>query len=161
MCLDGLHILASACLQQMPKIQKSNTSKINSTIALYPGEFGSTPQGELYCNLCSVVVSHAKRFLVDSHRNTAKHQRGLPQRVNIHAQQFLDCTTKDFAMNVLEAFLSADIPLWKLRNNKLKKLFQSIGHPLPAEQTAVQELTNCTRQKWKKSNSMFKKSRRS
>jgi len=36
---------------------------------------------------------------------------------------------------LLKAFLSADIPLWKLRHIELKKLFESIGHPLPSEQT--------------------------
>ena len=35
----------------------------------------------------------------------------------------------------MKAFLSADIPLRKLRNKNLKKLFASIGHPLPTEQT--------------------------
>ena len=36
---------------------------------------------------------------------------------------------------VTKAFLSADIPLYKLENTHIKNLFRDIGHRLPSETT--------------------------
>ena len=36
---------------------------------------------------------------------------------------------------VTKAFLSADIPLYKLNNKHIKDLFHDIGHSLPSETT--------------------------
>ena len=47
---------------------------------------------------------------------------------------------------VTKAFLSADIPLYKLNNTHIKNLFRDIGHRLPSEttcgQTALQSSEN-------------------
>ena len=52
-------------------------------------------------------------------------------------QSFLDFNikSKTFAKTILESFLSADIPLYKLRNSSIKNLFNSLGHPIPSETT--------------------------
>ena len=39
----------------------------------------------------------------------------------------------NFAEKVTKAFLSADIPLHKLRNTHLQTLFREMGHTLPSE----------------------------
>jgi hypothetical protein len=118
----------------MPKIALSDRSKINAIVSQYPEEFVRSPNDDLYCNLCSTVVSHAKSYFVESHRKTAKHQRAIGVSANATVQQFLN-PKGDFTRDVLKAFLSADIPLWKLRNPELRKLFLGIGHPLPCEQS--------------------------
>ena len=41
----------------------------------------------------------------------------------------------DFAEKVTKAFLSADIPLYKLNNTHINNLFRDIGHRLPSEIT--------------------------
>jgi len=127
----------------MPKVAQISINKINANICKFPGEFIRTPSNELFCNICSTVVNHVKQFFVEAHRNTAKHVRGIIQSSsNSQTQLFLQPAFKsDFTKDVLKAFLSADIPLRKLRNKNLKKLFASIGHPLPAEQTCRMKVT--------------------
>ena len=102
----------------------------------------STFNNQLYCNLCNCAVSCYKRFLVDSHRNTSKHQKAFGSRaenlIPQTSQTFLRSSDTDFVEKVTEAFLPAYIPLYKLNNTHIKNLFRDIGHRLPSE-------TNCRR----------------
>ena len=119
----------------MPKFKQSNLSKINSIIARFPTEFSKTPAPELFCNICNCVVKCDKQFLVDSHRKTAKHQKQLPSSSSQppQSQSFIQFGRKDFTESVTRAFLSADIPLKKLRNEELRQMFRDIGKTLPSE----------------------------
>ena len=82
---------------------------------------------QLHCNLCNCVVSCNKRFLVASHRNTLKYQKALGSRSeNLIPQTlktFLRSSDTDFVKKITKAFLSADIPLYKLNNTHIKNLF--------------------------------------
>jgi len=51
------------------------------------------------------------------------------------SQTFLRSSNSDFVEKVTKAFLSANIPLYKLNNKHVKNLFSDIGHSLPAEST--------------------------
>ena len=92
--------------------------------------------------MCNCSVSCNKRFLVDSHQNTSKHQKASGSRSEIlipqTSQTFLRSSDTDFVAKVTKAFLSADIPLYKLNNTHLKNHFCDVGHRLPSE-------TNCRR----------------
>ena len=88
---------------------------------------------QLYCNLFNCAVSCNKRFLVDSHQNTSKHQKALDSRSE--NLKFLRSSDTDFVEKVTKAFLSADIPLYKLNNMYIKNLLRDIGHRLPSETT--------------------------
>ena len=85
------------------------------------------------------MVSCNKRFLVNSHRNTSKHQKAFGSRsVNLIpqiSQTFLRSSDTDFVEKVTKAFLSADISLYKLNNTHIENLFRDIGHRLPSETT--------------------------
>ena len=80
---------------------------------------------QLYCNLCNCAVSCNKRFLVNSHQNTSKHQKALGSRsenlILQTSQTFLKSSDTDFVEKVTKAFLSADILLYKLNNTHIKK----------------------------------------
>ena len=93
----------------------------------------------LYCNLCNCAVSCNKRFLVDSHRNTSKHQKALGSRsenlIPQTSQTFLRSSDTDFVKKVTKAFLSADIPLYKLNNTHIENFFRDFDHRLPSETT--------------------------
>ena len=82
---------------------------------------------QLYCNLCNCAVFCNKRFLVDSYRNTSKHQKALGSRsenlIPQTSQTFLSSDT-DFVEKVTKAFLSVDISMYKLNNRHIKNLFQ-------------------------------------
>ena len=92
---------------------------------------------ELYCNLCSCTVSCNNRFLADSIGNTSKHQKAFCSRsenlIPQTSQTFLRSNDTDFVEKVTKAFLSDDIPLYKLNNTHIKNLFRDIGHRLPSE----------------------------
>ena len=81
----------------------------------------------------------AANFLVDSHRNTLKQQKALGSRSEDDIPEtlltFLRSCGTDFVEKVTKAFLSADIPSYKLNNTHNKNLFRNIGHRLPSKTT--------------------------
>ena len=121
------------------KVKTVYAYKIQSIVKEFPDEFMRSLNNELYCNLCNCVVSCNKCFLVDSHQNTSKHQKALGSRsedlIPQTLQTFLRSSDTDFVEKVTKAFLSADIPLYKLNNMHIKNLFRDIGHRLPSETT--------------------------
>lgn len=124
---------------KMPKIKVSDSKKIKTIMDTFPGEFQSTPKNELYCKLCNVIVQHSKNFFVEKHRSTEKHKKNIDSNEPCSTQKFI-VTKSDFNQKLTEAFLSADIPLYKIRNKKLRELFNLIGHPLPSDQTCRNQL---------------------
>ena len=122
----------------MPKVKTNYACKIQSIVKEFPDEFMESIN-QLYCNLCNCAVSCNKRFLVDSHRNTSKHQKALGSRsenlIPQTSQTFFRSSDTDFVEEVTKAFLFADIPLYKLNNTHIKNLFRDIGHRLPSETT--------------------------
>ena len=123
----------------MPKVKTTYAYKIQSLVKEFPDQFMESINNQLYCNLCNCAVSCNKRFLVDSHRNTSKHQKALDSRsenlIPQTSQTFLRSSDTDFVKKVIKAFLSADIPLYKLNNTHIKNLFRHIGYRLPSETT--------------------------
>ena len=129
-------ILAYWCfrllLAIMPKVKQSYSSKVRNILHEYDSEFTSTPKGELFCKVCDCILKCDKKFMVDSHRGSAKHQRGFLHE-KASTQTFLKTPIPDFAEKVTKAFLCADIPLHQLRNSHLSSLFEELGNPLPSE----------------------------
>ena len=82
-------------------------------------------------------IFYNNRFLVDSHQNTSKHLKALGSRsenlIPQTSQTILRSGDIDFVKKVTKAFLSADIPLYKLNNTHIKNLFCDICHRLPSE----------------------------
>ena len=126
----------------MPKVKITYAYRIQSIVKEFPDEFMESINNQFYCNWCNCAVSSNKRFLVDSHRNTSKHQKALASRsenlIPQTSQTFLRSSDTDFVEKVTKAFLSADIPLYKLNNTHIKNLFRDIGHRLPSETTSRQ-----------------------
>ena len=123
----------------MPKVKTAYAYKIQSIVKEFSDEFMESINIQIYCNLCNCAVSCNKRFLVDSHRNTSKHQKVLSSRsenlIPQTSQTFLRSSDTDFVEKVTKAFLSADIPLYKLNNTHIKNLFRDIGHRLLSKTT--------------------------
>ena len=123
----------------MPKVKTSYAYKIQSTVKEFPDEFTESINNQLYRNLCYCTVYCNKRFLVDSHQNTSIHQKALDSRsenlMPQTSQTFLRSSDTDFVEKVTKAFMSTDIPLYKLNNMHIKNVFRDIGHRLPSETT--------------------------
>ncbi|CAK8671369.1 unnamed protein product [Clavelina lepadiformis] len=61
----------------MPKEAESSLSKVRAYVARYHAEFMATARGELFCTLCSTIVSHDRKFSVDKHRQSTKHRKAM------------------------------------------------------------------------------------
>ena len=86
------------------------------------------------CILCHTTVNYDKRFRVTQHQESAKHLKAL--RITAKkptTQTFIPETKKDFKAKLVESFLSADIPLHKLQNSKIRGLFTDLGQSVPSE----------------------------
>ena len=65
----------------MPTVKTTHAYKIQTLVKRIPSRiYGKYYSNQLYCNLCNCAVSYNKRFLVDSHRSTSKHQKALGSR---------------------------------------------------------------------------------
>ena len=130
----------------MPKVKTAYAYKIQFIVREFPDEFMQSISNELYCNLCNCAVSWSKRSLADSHRNKSKHQKALGSRfehlIPQTSQTFVRSSDTDFVKKVTKAFLSADIPLYKLNNTHIKNVYRDIGHRLPSETTLDEQHSN-------------------
>jgi len=57
--------------------------KIRSILHEHASEFTSTPKREIVCKFCGCLVKSDKRFMVEAHRRSAKHQRGSFQETGV------------------------------------------------------------------------------
>ena len=118
----------------MPKQAKSSTAKVRQLCQEYPDEFSTTPNRDLRCNL---LVKCDKKFFVESHRKSKKHQRKLETKSKSQRKQtFLQLDQENFKEQVVSSSLAADIPLHKLNHPSLKSLFATMGKVLSSETAA-------------------------
>jgi len=61
----------------MHKVKQPHSSKFRNILNEYVFKFTSTRKGELFCKFCDCFVKCVKRFMVEAHRRSEKHQRGL------------------------------------------------------------------------------------
>ena len=126
----------------MPKVKTTYAYETQSIVKEFPDKFMESISNQLYCNLFNCAIFCNKRFLIDSHRNTVKHQTALGSRsenlIPKTSYTFLRSNDTDFVEKVTKAFLSANIPLYKLNNTHIKNLFRDVGHRLPSETTCRQ-----------------------
>ena len=61
----------------MPKQAKSSTLKVRQICQEYPNEFLATPDGDMRCNLCDMLVKCDKKFFVENHGKIKLHQEKL------------------------------------------------------------------------------------
>jgi len=120
----------------MPKLPTSAISKVRKYTTQFPKEFQATPKNELYCTICEVNVNHEKRSTVQKHRESAKHQKCIDKVIPKPGQSFISLdaiqSQNEFTNKLVTAFLSANIPIYKVNNPELKYLFTYIELNLPS-----------------------------
>ena len=120
---------------KMPKVPVRANSKLLQYEREFPNEFRANPMGDLFCILCCQAVNCGKRFRVTSHRQNI---RSCSQRTTVNTaekrqQTFIPILKKNFKSKLTEAFLTADIPLFKLQHPQIRQLFTHLGQPVPSE----------------------------
>ena len=110
----------------MPKIKTTYAYKIQFIVKEFPDKLLTIN----YIAICNCAVCCNKRLLVNSHRNTSRNQKALGSRSeNLSPQtlqSFLRSSDTDFVEKVTKAFLSTDIPLYKLNNTQSKNFFRDM-----------------------------------
>jgi len=62
----------------MSKLKQQKSAKVQSMLHEYASEFISTPKAEIFCKFCDCLEREKwQKVLVEAHRHSAKHQRGL------------------------------------------------------------------------------------
>ena len=93
--------------------------------------------GFLYCRICSCKVDYSQKSSVENYLKTSKHVKGKDLiNKKRRTQTFFTEENREIYTKIVLAFISADIPLAKLRNDALKNLFNEIKAPLPSESTS-------------------------
>jgi len=83
----------------MPKVKQPIFSKVQIILHECASEFTSTPKCELFCKFCDCLVKSVKRFMVEAHRRSAKHQRRLFHETE-SSQTLLKHVIPDFVDNL-------------------------------------------------------------
>lgn len=119
----------------MDKNNKKRQQKSHRYILEHPREFTISVNGNLHCNICCTELNPERKSVIDEHRKTKKHSKGIFNLQDSKIQSFLVPRKDEFANLLLEAFVATDIPLYKLENERMKKLFNYMNYPLPARTT--------------------------
>ena len=96
----------------MSKVKATKTSKMPSVLQDFPEDFVLSPNYKLYDNMCSCSFSCIKHCLVESHRNTSKHQKALDRKSYLliphTSQTFLRSRYTDFVerITIYQSFLA-------------------------------------------------------
>ena len=81
-------------------------------------------------------VSCDKRFQIEQHRNSAKHEKRQEFGKKKQTTLLYPTSKMDFGEQLVDAWTSADIPLYKLRNERIVKLFNNLCQPVPVNPVA-------------------------
>ncbi|KAJ4431314.1 hypothetical protein ANN_19911 [Periplaneta americana] len=116
----------------MPKVRHSVNlkSKLTSYISEFKEDGLSTDNKILFCNLCQCAVSSTQKFLVQQHITTSKHQANKQlnskQRQLFLTQPTTSNVRSEFNIDLCRSLISADIPLYKLKNKVFRNSLKNI-----------------------------------
>jgi Protein of unknown function (DUF 659) len=128
----------------MPKEKRSASCVLNRFVLEYPEDF-NTDGTILYCKVCEVPVSVTKKFQVIQHLNTGKHSR-MKLLKNSKTQQLLPTAfstagpkRSQFNEDLCKAFLSANVPLGKLKNEDFRLFLEKYTQNIIPEESTIRK----------------------
>ncbi|RLU16051.1 hypothetical protein DMN91_011809 [Ooceraea biroi] len=125
----------------MPKTKTSISNRLSQYVREFPSF--KTDGTVLFCKICNKVVSAEKIFTVKQHLASKKHiELANKNEVTRSTQQLFGessiskMNNTQFAKDLCSALISADIPLYKMRNqNFVSFLEKYTQHKVPSETT--------------------------
>lgn len=126
----------------MPKVKQTKSARLTHFVSSFGSDIFRSDGSVLFCKLCCKAVSAERRDQVTQHIASAKHQHAL--QGNSKAQQTLVSQTgtstssrnNEFASELCAAFVAANIPLTKLKNEVLRNfLSKYTKQNIPDEST--------------------------
>lgn len=112
----------------MPKDKRSSSNILHKYVSENGAVF-KTDGKILFCNVCLKGVAFERKSQVDQHLKSQKHKSIVDKNAEKLSQPLIsnhESKLNQFNMDLCQAFICADIPLFKLNNPELKKFFQKI-----------------------------------
>lgn len=128
----------------MPKQKVSTAIRLRQYVTEFGEQVFSTDGSVLFCKVCEIKVAADKRFTIQQHIARDKHLRAVKNADKRKVSQLLlkqTASTSNSKSSLIfkelcEVFVSANIPLGKLNNSKLRDFLERhTGHTLPDEST--------------------------
>jgi hypothetical protein len=109
----------------MPKTKLNLKIKLNNFLKQF-GDIFSTDGKILYCQLCTKEVNSTKKYYVEQHIKSQTHVLAAKRKTQPIKQQFIEKSIlkSDYNYDLCEALIAADIPLFKLKNEKFKNFLE-------------------------------------
>ncbi len=85
------------------------------------------------CRVCTSIVNSSRKSLVSQHLKNSSHVKRKETSINTHS--LYTFTKKDIKDIILDGFTGANIPLYKLRNENIIKMFDNLNISIPCETT--------------------------
>ena len=120
----------------MPKAKPSDVCRLRSCVQQYGKSIFSTDGSILFCKICEVRVAAEKKFTVTQHVSRDKHLRALEIKKNRKSaviQTLFNTIPKnnEFTTDLCTAMVSANIPLFKLKNENFRIFLSKYLNPFP------------------------------
>ncbi|XP_025421015.1 CGG triplet repeat-binding protein 1-like [Sipha flava] len=125
----------------MPKVQ-SESAKLRQFVEEFSSNVFKTDGKILYCIICDQAVPVKKRFQVVQHLNRGKHNKNINLKAK-SKQSFIKNTLDNqnkqanFPLDLYQAMLESDIPLWKLNHPSFKKFLEKYTGKYVPDQSAI------------------------
>ena len=130
----------------MPKVELSNSGRLQSFVNEFRNEFISTDNIILFCKACEKKVGSEKRFQVLQHINTSKHKELVIKKRETEnkpkQKQLAECLGSrltQFSSDLCEVFIACDIPLFKLNNPTLRNFLQKYTNEHVPDESTLRE----------------------
>lgn len=102
-----------------------------------------TEPDRLYCKYCSTYLYKINSYSLNRHEQTDKHkhfyQVATSVSTTVNSAEVLMTRKSEFSRELCEAFLAADIPLWKLQNKKLHNFLEKWTHQNIPEASTIRK----------------------
>lgn len=129
-------------------MHKAGVFKAGKLVEAFGGNVFAADGSVVLCKLCCKSFPDARKFTLDQHVKSKTHQDALKrQEASKGAKQQLltasmsagSSKRSDFFLDLCRAFTSADIPLHKLSNKRLRDFFEKyMNRPIP-DRTTLQK----------------------
>lgn len=126
----------------MPKEKSTKAYRLRNFVIEFGESVFSTDNLILFCKICNVKVASEKRFSIIQHLKTDKHIRSAARLENNKTNNVQQLVTNqksklsEFNSDLCKTLLSANIPLYKLKNTHFKSFLEKyMQRDIPDEST--------------------------
>lgn len=123
----------------MPKVANSVKRKLEEFVAQFP--ILRTDGKILFCKACNSLINADRLFNVEQHLKGKAHVSLAEKKTTIHKmwKESISVAPSSFGLDLCETLVSCDIPLYKLRSEKLNIFFNKYTTEKVPSETTIRE----------------------